>query len=606
MANNTIYTNTGTYGSSSAANIGPLMQGQAGVVMRFTVAGLDGTAINLTGLTITGTITNNQTNATGSLAGAIALVTPASGIFSWTTDADDVGTAGEFTLIFTIGSSMITLPAHLSIVTNPSADTTFAAALVGVTVAEAAWLSAALAAVPDAANLPDPTGATDGHVWTADGADGAGWEAAATGGASDVDDLTTTTGNSTEMVRVAAAGGLEYRTPAQVLSDIGAAATSSLASYLPLAGGTMNGAIAYSGSSPLLSFTPSADAAHAWMEYAPQITPTLKWRWTVSQSVAFPGDPARNDVTSMWGYNQAANGGVNNSADGAFYVQMENHYWPAGAPAAQYEYHLNAFTADSGTYFRPFQINVRKDLSLCEHGYVGDSFAWQDRSSNSLLGLTTGQNIRAYRNLDVDGTIRAYTSMVLQAAGGATPHLTIAPATGKIEFTGNPTSTDLYFYNWRKMNISGLTEYNLTSTDIYLWGNAYVIRAVAGTNTPQRVFTCWRTLTTGTAADGIGANFDFLVQTSGGSSTAAGRVRGAWAVATTGAQIGEVALEAYDYNSSSVARTGVVVRASAAGVAHLGFYGVTPTARQLLATGAGASVDDVITALQTLGLVKQS
>lgn len=40
--------------------------------------------------------------------------------------------------------------------------------------------------------------------------------------------------------------------------------------------------------------------------------------------------------------------------------------------------------------------------------------------------------------------------------------------------------------------------------------------------------------------------------------------------------------------------------------ATLGFYGVTPTARQLLATGAGHSVDDVITALQTLGLVRQS
>ena len=38
----------------------------------------------------------------------------------------------------------------------------------------------------------------------------------------------------------------------------------------------------------------------------------------------------------------------------------------------------------------------------------------------------------------------------------------------------------------------------------------------------------------------------------------------------------------------------------------IGFYGVTPTSRQVLATGAGASVDDVISALQTLGLVSQS
>lgn len=45
------------------------------------------------------------------------------------------------------------------------------------------------------------------------------------GGASDIDDLTTDTGASGEMVRVAAAGGLEYRTTAEVLGDIGAAAS---------------------------------------------------------------------------------------------------------------------------------------------------------------------------------------------------------------------------------------------------------------------------------------------------------------------------------------------------------------------------------------------
>jgi hypothetical protein len=38
----------------------------------------------------------------------------------------------------------------------------------------------------------------------------------------------------------------------------------------------------------------------------------------------------------------------------------------------------------------------------------------------------------------------------------------------------------------------------------------------------------------------------------------------------------------------------------------IGFYSVTPVARQLLATGAGHTVDDVITALQNLGLLRQS
>lgn len=45
---------------------------------------------------------------------------------------------------------------------------------------------------------------------------------------------------------------------------------------------------------------------------------------------------------------------------------------------------------------------------------------------------------------------------------------------------------------------------------------------------------------------------------------------------------------------------------AAGGAARISFYGVSNVARQLLATGAGHSVDDVITALQNLGLVKQS
>lgn len=47
-----------------------------------------------------------------------------------------------------------------------------------------------------------------------------------------------------------------------------------------------------------------------------------------------------------------------------------------------------------------------------------------------------------------------------------------------------------------------------------------------------------------------------------------------------------------------------------AALSHLGttagFYSTTPVAQQVLATGAGATVDNVITALQNLGLVKQS
>lgn len=38
----------------------------------------------------------------------------------------------------------------------------------------------------------------------------------------------------------------------------------------------------------------------------------------------------------------------------------------------------------------------------------------------------------------------------------------------------------------------------------------------------------------------------------------------------------------------------------------IGFYGVTPIVQATLATGASHTVDDVITALQSIGIVKQS
>lgn len=48
------------------------------------------------------------------------------------------------------------------------------------------------------------------------------------------------------------------------------------------------------------------------------------------------------------------------------------------------------------------------------------------------------------------------------------------------------------------------------------------------------------------------------------------------------------------------------VRLMASSADKLGFHGVSPIARQLLATGAGRTVDDVITFLQNLGLARQS
>lgn len=61
----------------------------------------DGTAWPLTGATITGKILNLDTGTSQALTGAFVLVTPASGIFSYTPSAADVATAGRFAIQFT-------------------------------------------------------------------------------------------------------------------------------------------------------------------------------------------------------------------------------------------------------------------------------------------------------------------------------------------------------------------------------------------------------------------------------------------------------------------------------------------------------------------------
>jgi hypothetical protein len=76
-----------------------------------------------------------------------------------------------------------------------------------------------------------------------------------------------------------------------------------------------------------------------------------------------------------------------------------------------------------------------------------------------------------------------------------------------------------------------------------------------------------------------------------------------WATSTDASRKGRLAVVACD--STGTDREGFRVESD--GTQPLvGFYGVTAIARAVLATGAGHTVDDVITALQNLGLVKQS
>jgi len=123
----------------------------------------------------------------------------------------------------------------------------------------------------------------------------------------------------------------------------------------------------------------------------------------------------------------------------------------------------------------------------------------------------------------------------------------------------------------------------------------------AATNAVTNVLTLGHD-TTGTAAAGFGAGQLFTLESSTTAAQSAARIQALWYEATHATRKADLVLTAYD---SGGEREGLRIRADGSGPA-LGFYGVAPIARAVLATGAGATVDNVITALQNLGLVKQS
>lgn len=129
----------------------------------------------------------------------------------------------------------------------------------------------------------------------------------------------------------------------------------------------------------------------------------------------------------------------------------------------------------------------------------------------------------------------------------------------------------------------------------------HVALASAATNAVTNVVTVGHD-TSGTAAAGFGAGQLFALESSTTAAQSAARVQALWYEATHASRKADLVLTAYD---SGGEREGLRIRGDGSGPA-VGFYGVAPIARAVLATGAGATVDNVITALQNLGLVKQS
>jgi len=106
-----------------------------------------------------------------------------------------------------------------------------------------------------------------------------------------------------------------------------------------------------------------------------------------------------------------------------------------------------------------------------------------------------------------------------------------------------------------------------------------------------------------TPAAGFGVGFLARLHSTTTTGQSAGRLTWAWDVATHATRASKGQLTAF-YTSTE---RPVITWGANSTVPLLSFYDVvSPIARQLLATGTGATVDQVITALQNLGLLRQS
>lgn len=119
--------------------------------------------------------------------------------------------------------------------------------------------------------------------------------------------------------------------------------------------------------------------------------------------------------------------------------------------------------------------------------------------------------------------------------------------------------------------------------------------------TSAGTFGTWQHHTSGTPGSGFGGTVAYQLDSSTAANQDAAGVAVTWATATHASRKARAVWNVYD----TAARECIRMEASGS-EPMLGFYGVTAIARAVLATGAGATVDNVITALQNLGLVKQS
>lgn len=209
------------------------------------------------------------------------------------------------------------------------------------------------------------------------------------------------------------------------------------------------------------------------------------------------------------------------------------------------------------------------------------------------IGVTPSESLHTSGNLKIDGIFVYLNGNLFANANGSTDIILGSNLGRNFYFRTASGANRLAMLSASGHVGVGLNPIPLTQFDCQ--------DTNAGTGAVQNAITM-RSTNSGTPGTGFGVGFRAGLKSSTTDNSAAGRLTWEWTTATHASRASRGKLTAFYTTTEQEA----VTWDGDTGGLKLGFYGVTPVARQVLATGAGASVDDVITALQNLGLVKQS
>ena len=216
-----------------------------------------------------------------------------------------------------------------------------------------------------------------------------------------------------------ASGTLRYRTAAQVLSDIGAASSSSLSNYLPLAGGTLTGALG--GTSAVFSSSVTATAFDSSNGIFRVYKSGTYYGGLGISSWAFSGD-TNNDIALIAANNLKLS--TNGSSSPSFIMDTSNNFsLTTSAP----RYKLDLATLGDSANANYIGFGVVNGPADNTGTALGNGIIWKGnevdytKRSAGIIQIAQGNFLRAglafYTNNNADKTTDWSRRMYLSAQG---------------------------------------------------------------------------------------------------------------------------------------------------------------------------------------------